>query len=312
MGFFDLFKKKKAVTWEVTENRNHNYDPWENSKVSRNDNYAIAAFIHISRNGAKIGRTKDDYARYLNYTFKVNDPIKYHKQVIADGYLVEASPEVSLRKFKVDQLKAILTKANLPDKGKKDELITRIVENIDVNTLNLEKVYVPSEKGLEHLKKYEFVLSLRNYGISWEEYDKFKQPFPDHFKPNDIIWKMLNDRYNQHNLNGDFGLARNELLNSAKLLESEKKYIDTLYHYIIVLYYDTSGCGNNYIAEKPDSLAPGVVSSIHELKQYYEDRMVDKCFTDYRLPHHYMTKTNFKRLLFDIFEDEAITLKKYL
>lgn len=120
MGLFDIFKKKKPevqVTWETTINTNESYDPWAKTRKSRNDNYAIAAFIRISERGATVGNSNDDYARYFNYEFGVYDPIKYHKRVIEDGFLNEASPEVPLGKLKVDQLKSILSNAGLPAKG---------------------------------------------------------------------------------------------------------------------------------------------------------------------------------------------------
>ena len=90
MGLFDLFKKKSAVrvSWETNEAQVEKYDPWKQTNLSRNDNYAIAAFISMSMNGAKIGATNDDYARYFSYDYRVYDPIKYHKKVISEGYLV--------------------------------------------------------------------------------------------------------------------------------------------------------------------------------------------------------------------------------
>ena len=97
-------------------NFNHSYDPWARSKLSRNDDYATAAFISISQNGQKIGSSNDDYPRYLNSEYRVHDPIKYHKNLISNGFLVEASAEVALKKLKVEQLKNILLQSGLSDK----------------------------------------------------------------------------------------------------------------------------------------------------------------------------------------------------
>ena len=316
MGLFDIFKKKKTepqITCETTINTNESYDPWAKTNESRNDNYSIAAFIRISERGEKIGRTNDDYARYFNYEFHVYDPIKYHKKVIADGYLVEAPPDVVLRKLKVEQLKSILANAGLPDKGKKDALISRIIDNIDIASLNLEKYYVPSEKGTAHLRQYEYVFRLKDYGISWKEFDKAKEQYSEYCKPNDIIWQILCDRYNDYNGNESFGLARNELFSMAKLLEYEGKYVDALYHYVLVLYYDTSGCGNHVISSPEEVvIAPAIIESIYRLKDNYDERITGRCYDRYRLPHHYIKRGNFEKLLFDIFDDKTIDIKNYI
>lgn len=307
MGLFDIFKKKNTetkITWETTINTNESYDPWAKTNESRNDNYAIAAFIRISERGAKIGSTNDDYARYFNYEFHVYDPIKYHKKVIADGYLVEATPEVALGKLRVDQLKIILDSAGLPSKGKKADLISQIVSNVDIPSLKLDRYYVPSEKGAAHLKQYEYVFRLRDYGISWEEFDKAKESYSGYCKPDDIIWQILNNRFNAYNIGGSFGLARNELFNMGKLLEYEGKSVDALCHYALVLYYDTNGCG---IGE----IAPGVIERIHSLKDSYDDRIISRCYDRYRLPHQYISRDKFRELLFDIFSDKTINMKNY-
>lgn len=317
MGLLDILKKKQSkvqTTWEVTTNTNKEYDPWAKTGTSINDDYAIAAFIKISENGAKVGHTNDDYARYFNYEYGVSDPIKYHKNVITNGYLVEATPEVTLGKLKVDQLKIILSNAGLQDKGKKGDLISRIVDNVDIGSLGLEKYYVPSEKGTAHLQKYEYIFRLQRYGISWAEFDKENGKCVDYCKPNDIIWRVLNSRFNDYNINGSYALARNELLCMARLLEDEDKCVDALYRYILVLYYDVSGCGNCYVSNNPEEieLAPGIIESIYRLKDNYDTRIVGRCYDRYRLPHSHISKENFEKLLSDIFEDKAIDIHNYI
>ena len=246
MGLFDLlnlFKKKEikkddADKIQFTEQIfNNDYDPWAITTTSRNDDYAIAGFIAYCQYGGKpIGKTNDDYPRYFSYRYYVNDPIKYHKQVIADGYLAEADAKVSLKQLKVAQLKEILLNNNLPEKGKKDELIERIFENVDTKNLNLPILYVPTEKGYEHFEKYKYLFEIEKYNISINEFEYAKEHGHQAAKTNDIIWRILNDRYNRHYLSGDFGLARNELYHSAELLKSEQRLTDALYYYLLVLY----------------------------------------------------------------------------
>lgn len=321
MGLFDIFKKKAqsknhqtvSVNFTSVTPANKEYNPWGKNGITINDNYAIAAFVRISQSGAKVGRTNDDYARYFNYRFGICDPISYHKKVIAAGYLVEASTDTALRKLKVDQLKSILTNANLSSKGKKEELISRIMENIDVSSLGLEKYYIPSEKGLSHLKKYEYIFTTGNYGVSCDEYETQKEMSPDSFKSDDIIWQSLNKSFNAYNMTGDYGLARNKLLGMAQFLKNEGKNTDALYHYCLVLYYDTSGCSNGRRIDAIDdvSIAPAIVDAIRKLKTYYDTQIINRCYERCKLPHHYISKQNFERLIFAIFDGKAIDIHDF-
>ena len=313
MGLFDFFKKS-PVSFKFVENKPEAYSPWKNQNLPRNDDYAIAAFIAMCERGECIGRNNDDYPRSFSYLWRVYDPIKYHKKVIAEGYLVEATPDIALKKFKVDQLKKILTDNGLSDKGKKDVLIARIIESVDLDSLGLEEYYVPSEKGSEHLKKYNYIFYLSSYGITWEEFDQAKGTLSAYLKPNDVIWHILNNKFNEYNLSQHDSMSRTELFYMAKLLEHEGKYVDALLHYTLSLYYDTSGLITKDVIKeaKEIEIAPGLVEAIHRLKDYYDQRIIEKCYKSYRLPHHYMKRKNFERLLFDIFEDEPIIIKKYI
>lgn len=316
MGLFDLFKKKATEKENIQFTEQvfkSDYNPWKKSPRPRNDDYAIAGFIAYCQHGGKpIGNTNDDYPRYFNYKYYVNDPIKYHKQVIADGYLTEADAKASLKQLTVAQLKEILLNNNLPDKGKKDELIERIIENIDTKTLNLPILYVPSPKGYEHLDKYKYFFEIEKYNITINDFEHAKKYCHSAAKTNDVIWKILNTRYNEHNIAGDFSLARNELLYSAELLESENRLIDALYYYLLVLYYDLSGCANGYIMDSEDvSIAPGLSNKIFNLKEHYLDSIPSRCY-NHPLPHHYLKQENFSRLVNDIFEDKVLDVRNYI
>ncbi len=280
------------------------------NSLSRNDNYAIAAFVHYCEFGGKpIAKKNDVYPSYFTYDFNINNPMKYHQKVVDEGYLEEASISNSLQKLKVEQLKQILVANGLSDKGKKDALIQRIVDEVDTNSLNLDKVYVPSEKGWEHLKSYDYLFKIKKYGIKFEEYEA-QQKKTQSSRSNDVIWQILNAKFNEYNMARDFGLARNELYNKALLLSEEEKQADALLHYILVLYYDMSGCANSgRIEEKADLfIAPAITKAIYERKEYYSAEILDRCYDRYNLPHHYFSKSAFAKMLAMIFEDETIDI----
>lgn len=315
MGFFNFKKKKSNPTLNLTETVNApSYNPWEQHILPRNENYAIAAMLSCYEHGRVVAKSSDDFPRYLNNRYKIHDPIKYQMKLIAEGYLIEGSPAIVLRQYKLAELKNISLKFGLSEKGKKDELIQRLCENVNANALGLEKVYVPSEKGVAHLKKYEYVFTLADYDISPDQFDEFAKTCHKASKPNDVIWQLLNARYNAHFLANDFGLARNEIFNKAHLLISEKKYTDGLFHFILALYYDTSGMGNNGSVSSVDgiTIAPGLVDLIYKHKEHFTDEMISKCYKGHKLPHHYLKEKNFRKLLVDIFDDAPIDIRKYL
>lgn len=321
MGLFDFFKKKEQqkVTVKVSTiekaKSDSEYSPWQQQAQPRNDNYAILAFISLCKEGATIGKTNDDYARSFSYEYKVYDPISYHKRLIAEGYLEKADVSVALEHLKVAQLKEILKSNGLPEKGKKADLLERILANVDTTSIELETYYIPSQKGWEHYKRYEYLYSVASYGIGFERYEEYKKQLNPHLKPNDIIWHILNDDFNRHNMKNDFGLARNSLYNMAQFLEKENRHKQALYYYVIVLYYDTSGLGNGgYVDEEPQYiyLAPDLVSRLVKYREHYEEDMVQQCYSRYKLPHHYIKITKFKRLVNDIFNDNLLNIKSYL
>lgn len=240
----------------------------------------------------------------------MNDPGKYHQQVINDGYLVQAPVAELLKPLKVSQLKEILAKNGLSEKGKKDELIQRIADEVDANSLDLIKAYVPSEKGIAHLKKYDYLFRVKEYGITFSEFEAEWAQYSSSVSTNDIIWRILNNRFNENNTSRAYGQARNTLLDKAKLLSKEDKYTDALYNYILVLYYDMSGCRNGgYIEEKEDLLfAPGITRAICELGEYYSEDMPERCYQRYPLPHHYIDVKAFEGLVRQILNDESIDL----
>ncbi|MBE7084119.1 MAG: hypothetical protein E7373_05945 [Clostridiales bacterium] len=323
---FDVMTKEVAQVLHIIEIMNKAFDAQENqasaqttsapkstapsasatSSRSRNDDYVIAAFIHYCEYGGKpIGKTSNDYPSYFNYDFHVNNPAKYHQKVVDEGYLEPAPLSVSLGNLKVDQLKQILIANGLPEKGKKDALIQRIVEGVNLSTLKLEVVYVPTDKGWEHLKKYEYLFIVKKYNITPAEYEA-KQAELNSNRTNDIIWRILNDKFNEYNMEGYVGGARNVLLSQAELLASEDKNTDALYHYIAVLYYDMKSYENGSIEDV--WLAPAIVKAIYDKKEFYSAEMVDRCFDRYPLPQYKMSKAKFAKLLNLIFEDETIDL----
>ncbi len=270
---------------------------------SRNDDYAIAAFMHYCEHGGAIQKDSSHYPSYFKYDYKVNDPTKYIHRLVSEEYLKAAPTIMALSKLKVDELKKILIANGQSDKGKKDALIERVVETVDLNSIKLAEIYVPTEKGMEHLKKYQFLFIIKNYDISIDEYIA-KQAQIKSNRVNDIIWQILGDKFNECNIQGYWGPARNAVLNKAKLLASEQRNVDTLFHYIVVLYYDLSG-------KKEDiTLAPGIIREIYERREFFTADLVDRCYDRYPLSQQKVSQKSFRAILEKIFNDETIDVSE--
>ena len=89
---------KVSIDKDSVEKRT--FDPWEQKRTPRNEDYAIAGMLRCC-NGKAIGTVADDYPRYMNYDFKVHDPIKYHRKMIEQGYMIKGTPDDALNEFKV-------------------------------------------------------------------------------------------------------------------------------------------------------------------------------------------------------------------
>lgn len=268
----------------------------ETSSLTVKEDYAIAAMLNYCKRGKPIGIFESDYPQYLYYKYEIKNPAEYQKRLIEKNYLTENDPAVELRKKKVADLKKILIDNGISDKGKKEDLIQRICAAIDIKSLDIKTTYIPSEKGLDHLKKYGFITRLSKYNISLDEYNNYVKSNSKlkQMQPNDIIWGILNNKFITFNSSKEYGLARCEQLYMSYLLIDEGRFPDALFHLIIVLYYDTSGRDNGRrIPPEEITIYPGILSLVLKYKEYFTKDMVTKCCRTYKLSGHYLTNEAF-------------------
>lgn len=270
---------------------------------------SLAVITHYFEHGKVLAKAKTDFPRYIDYRYNIKDPLTLQKVVIKEGYIEKADISTSLHKLKNEELKNVLEKHNLPTSGKKQILVNRILSELDTDVLNLDCIYIPTEKGKELLKEFDYLFLIDLYGLEIEEYEAAKEKYSKYLTTNDIIFRALNDKFNTYNCRGDFGLARNELFHMAMLLKSEKRYTDCLYFLIKVLYYDLSGMTNGgYIEDVLClSVAPGLYKEIKSLSDYYSVEIVDKVYSLYKLPYHYFSKDIFFIILEKIFNNEKLS-----
>ena len=281
--------------------------PTINDKEKLTEEYIIVGFLSWAKYGYEIYENIEQYPRWTSYKLHLDNPKLKHQELVKNGYLIPASTEFTLGKCKVSQLKEILNDHNLNANGKKDDLIERIVNNVDIYSIKLPKYYVLSAKGESFLKDHEDLVSVyyNKYDISEYEYITTKATMTDYCKVNDVFWRIFQIRYDNYFKSQDWGLLRNVECNRAIFLQEEKKYKDALYHFILVTYYDLSGCGNNNRIESKENAvaAPSILNNIHELGEYYDEIMIDRCYKNY-LPHHYLNKEVFRTYIKKIIKND--------
>lgn len=316
MGLFNkLFKKSKQTTIvDFDNNITSSFNIPEKMFIAEgcppfklsNEQKTVIFLDWCNKTKSSVKRNSE-YPQWHTYKLKIS-PSNFHKQLIENDYLIQCTPDIALNKLKVAELKEILHSNNIEAKGKKADLVSAIISTIDIQSLNLQKYYHPSEKGIELLERIEskeLLIAFNNrYGISLEEFYYIKEKCHNKSSPNDILWQTLNEKQLLDTKNKNYGWARNVCLNQAYLLEDEKRYLPALEHYIKTIYYDLSGCGNsNSIHDKEQSkIAPAIIGYIQNLSEYYTDEIIERCKRIY-LPHHHYNIEDFEKIINSIIQE---------
>ena len=131
MGLFNFLNKSKDAV-SITNSEESGYSPWNENNENSNTDYSNAVFLWWLSFGAKpLYSESDSYPRYLSYELGISNPKKKHLEFLQEGYLVNADINDVLSTLKLDELKTILNKYNLPSKGKKAELVAKILSSIN-------------------------------------------------------------------------------------------------------------------------------------------------------------------------------------
>lgn len=246
-------------------------------------------------------KEKEDYPQYFFYDYGILNCKELHKNMIRENFLQEANIKIILLSKSVDELKKILEEYGLKKSGRKIELVERIIENNDFSKIDVSNsIYELSEKGKEFIKKYNYILVLRETSISISEFEKEKAKIEKPLSTNDIIWSI----YNKHSLRffyeKDFGLYRNTIFEMANFLRKEGRNKQALLFELKGLYCDLSGKSNNNSTEPKEMLFIVNTNNILKLKDYFSSEMLDCCW-QVEFPFHYCNKRIFSDIILDIF-----------
>ncbi|MDY2776125.1 MAG: SAP domain-containing protein [Streptococcus infantarius] len=184
------------------------------------------------------------FPSYFTFDYGIN-PEESFQTLINENFIYICN---DLHPLKVSELKQILKDNNLSLKGKKADLISRIERKIDLSTLNLPKVSLLTERGMKTLEKNQGIILAHkdsDFNIPlFMEYQKKMSSTSSIYS--DIKWFYLNESVLKNTNNFDYGFVRNNKMAQAKMLQSERRYFDSLPFWIEVLFFDLSGLHNNF------------------------------------------------------------------
>lgn len=293
LSLFGSKKRKSDISFEFVEHDVSSYTPWDEHSINSDNDYANVNFLHMFSHGAnQIRSTPDEYPRYVSYDLGIHDPVRKHKEFLNNGYLTEATASEVMSTLSASELKSIAETHGLSPKGKKADILSRIEASVPLDTLDLPTMYVVSEKGTGFINEHPDLVKLfRNpYNISYEEYMSAKNEFGQDRSYNDIVWYIFGKREREG------APKRNIALYRATFLKRENRFADSLYQYIVVLFYDVN--------DDFDEIAPGIRSAIYEMKEYFSPEMVARCYDRIDIKKK-VSKASFEAVVDSVLRDEV-------
>lgn len=273
--------------------------------------YAKAVFLWAFSKAQPI-RDSNYYAAYFLYECGIRDCAEYHQTLIKEGYMIEAEPGEALELFKLPELKEMLKELKQPVSGKKAALIERIVENAEEGFLSAhipETVYKLSPKGIAFLQAHDAYVQIhknKNWGVSWQEYDRYAKPGQDYLT---TMWIIFNTRLKKLKPEE----SRNLYYYLYSILLEQGKRSDALEMLLKVLYLDMSGIHakdmfdmyrqkfytKKQLKEYADAaimLAPGIIHLLEQFQDIYDSEMIDILYM-WKLPIQICNKELFQKII---------------
>lgn len=289
------------------------------------EDYNRTLFLQAYGN-AKSLKQNDEYQRYFTYECGITNPRAYHEQLITDGFLIPSSDTETLKGYKVSELKELCDSFSIVKTGKKQDIIERLVQNVSPDLLknytNKEQHYSLSEKGVNFLSKHKDYIEFHKntvWGISLDEYEKEKA----NTRENDfykIALRILNKKLSSTDTDG----FRNIYYSIAQIYTHTGDMTASLKNLLHVLFFDVNRTPNqSLIANLAPSddiadyyrfngFASGLIKDICNLKDYYNEQMVNEIYETYSYMSPYVCpKALFIQLISDIFNKPSLDRERY-
>ncbi|MFV5767264.1 SAP domain-containing protein [Mammaliicoccus sciuri] len=226
-----------------------------------------------------INRTKGNESNPNYFTDNNINVMQRLKVLEKDEYLIlKTDPTYSLQKLKIPELKDILRANNLKLTGKKQDLINRILDNlqsIDSNTLNLPAVYVATDKGKDLIEKTPYVKYFLNeylIGLS-----RAHQILKSNINVDDQIeFVYLTEiKYELHQNLDNHRLSRLFESLAYYYLKADKDFAIVRKYYNLSYFVEVSErLPNNYLSLKSDDRERYQLEPNFRITEFYESQLL--------------------------------------
>ncbi len=229
----------------------------------------------------KTGRNYN-FPRYFKYSLQI-DPESTHNQLYKLGYFTKNK---TLSYLKVLELKTILSKHSLSTSGKKAELITRIINNVNVEKLDIPFEFKLTKEAQNLIIEYnDYIKAYYDKDITMEDYCKEKNNISFKAAYGDVKWSLLNKQAHSNTVAKDFGCLSNTRNAQGRQLEQEGNIKHSLIYYIESLIITISGLENNFSATDypvyyPNSISDYSLKHIQTLIESLSDDDYDFAFDE--------------------------------
>jgi hypothetical protein len=196
------------------------------------------------------------------------------EKLFNNGYLQESDYKFNMTKCKLPELKGYLKDKGLNVTGKKEDLITRIINESpeeDSAAYFNNSHFECTDKAIEILADNQHIMYSHRHrndiGISVRDADNFKKenPLLNHYQ---LFLEMLTKRLHEYEQSKSWGLYRNNILGMSIVYGDMKDHAKELEFLLEVCYRDLSGLmDSGSVSEKMSFLAPRVVARVVAIKK---------------------------------------------
>lgn len=263
------------------------------------------------------------FQQFWKYRYNVH-PDEILSELLYNNYIEIGNFESALKRKTMPELKAFLKENNFPISGKKQDLIFRILNNCDDNTLEkfcAPRNYALTAKGKEIVAGHPNVLYAHRH-IDYNLSDK--EIFDTSADIKEIAYNKIFKQFKYNVKNNQWGLARNDVYTLANIAEESERYKEALKFLVVGICIDISGVTDEY-AIKHNIMTPGEnycctiypfsivrLSKIVDLLIMPVEIFIKECVViidDLNLPYSYYDKSTIKEMLINNFleyTDETI------
>lgn len=191
--------------------------------------------------------TNNNFQQFWYYQYSVTEPQKILESLYERGFIEIGDLKSAIEKLKLSEIKEELKILNQKVTGKKTELIERLLETAEIESLNEkypERYYALTSIGKQELEENQYVsyLHRNRYMTIWEMNRRIAEK---HYPYREILWGYFNEKSMEHWKNFNFGLYRNTRLDMYRFLMEEDKIIVAFSMLCEVLAIDLSGLHNS-------------------------------------------------------------------